>query len=104
MTKRRRGTDKDAEETEDGTRTARTRAATAVNKVGLRLAALPPDALDQLELPQELREAIDRCQKMKLRGRSRQKRLICKLLRAEDHEAITKRTEALEAAIRRSRE
>jgi ribosomal 50S subunit-associated protein YjgA (DUF615 family) len=104
MTKRRRGTDKDGEETEDGTRTARTRAATAVNKVGLRLAALPPEALDQLELSQELREAIDLCQKMKLRGRSRQKRLICKLLRAEDHEAITRRTEALEAAIRRSRE
>ena len=103
MTRRRRGTEEDAEATDYVTRTARTRAADAVNKVGLRLADLPPDALDQLELPEELREAIDLCQRMKVRGRARQKRLICKLLRAEDHETITKRTEALEAAIRRSR-
>ena len=103
MTRRRRSTEEDVEETDEVTRTARTRAASAVNKVGLRLAALPPDVLDQLELPEELREAIDLCQRMKVRGRARQKRLICKLLRAEDHETITKRTEALEAAIRRSR-
>ncbi len=103
MTRRRRGTEEEAEGTGEVTRTARTLAASAVNKVGLRLAALPPDALDQLELPEELREAIDVCQRLKLRSRARQKRLICKLLRAEDHEAITKRTEALEAAIRRSR-
>lgn len=103
MTRRRRGTEENAEESDEVTRTARTRAAAAVNKVGLRLAALPPDALDQLELPGELREAIDICQKLKVRGRARQKRLICKLLRAEDHETITKRTVALEAAIRRSR-
>ena len=103
MTRRRRGTQEDLEETDDVTRTARTLAASAVNKVGLRLADLPPEALDQLALPEELREAIDLCQRMKLRGRARQKRLICKLLRAEDHVTITKRTEALEAAIRRSR-
>lgn len=95
--------EQDVEQTRHLTRTARTRAATEVNKVGLRLAELPPDALDQLELPEELRDAIDLCQRMKIRGRSRQKRLICQLLRAEDHEAITQRVEALEAAMKRAK-
>ena len=85
------------------TRTERTRAATAVNKVGIRIAEFPADALDQLELPENLRDAIDACQKMKPRGKSRQKRLICQLLRAEDYEAIATRVEALEAALKGSK-
>lgn len=39
------------------------------------------------------------CQQMKIRGRSRQKRLICQMLRAEDHEAITQRIDEMEARI-----
>jgi ribosomal 50S subunit-associated protein YjgA (DUF615 family) len=85
------------EETPYLTRTERTRAATAVNKVGLRLVEFSPDDLDQLELPEDLREAIDVCQKLKIRGRSRQKRLICQILRSEDHGAIAQRVVALEA-------
>ncbi len=83
-------------ETEYVTRTERARAATAVNKIGLRLVEFSPNDLDQLELPEELREAIDLCQKLKIRHRSRQKRLICQMLRGEDHEAITERVIALE--------
>ena len=89
--------EEDAEEKPYVSRTELTRAATAVNKIGLRLAEFPPDALDELELPEDLRDAIDICQKLKIRARSRQKRLICQLLRAEDHEAIARRVEALEA-------
>ena len=101
---RRKGRDReDAEETPYVTRTERTRAATEVNKIALRMAEFPPDALDQLELPERLRDAIDVCQKLKLRGRSRQKRLICQLLRAEDHEVIAQRVETLEAALKRSK-
>ena len=102
MTKRHRG-EAIGEETPYVSRTARTRAAATVNKVGLRLADLPPDLLDQLQLPKELRDAIDVCQKLKIRGKSRQRRLICQLLRAEDHEAITTRLEALEVATSRAK-
>lgn len=52
-----------------------------------------------VDLPEELREAIGMCQQMKIRGRSRQKRLICQMLRAEDHEAITQRIDEMEARI-----
>ena len=91
------------EETPYVTRTERTQAAATINKVGLRLAELPPESLDQLELPEDLREAIDLCQKMKIRSRRRQKRLICQILRGEHHEAITQRLEALEAEARRNK-
>lgn len=77
-------------------RTERTRATQAVNKMGLRLAGLSPTLLDQLELPEELREAIDVCQKLKVRHRRRQQRMVCQLLRDEDHVAITKRVQALD--------
>jgi len=77
------------------TRTQRTKEATAVNELGLQIATLSPDVLDLLDLPERLREAIDVCQVLKLRARSRQKRLICRLLREEDHEAIRSRVESL---------
>ncbi len=85
-----------AEETPTLTRTARTLAATAVNKIGLRLVEFSPEDLDQLELPEDLREAIDVCQKLKIRARSRQKRRVCQVLRSLDHEAIAERVSALE--------
>lgn len=77
-------------------RTARTREATAVNQLGLQLAAMKQDDLDLLELPEELRHAIDVCQSLKIRARSRQKRRVCQILRGEDHQAIRGRVEALE--------
>ena len=104
MSKRRRREEEGAEERPYVTRTERTRAASAVNKVALRMAEFPSEALDQLGLPQGLREAIDLYQRLKPRGRSRQRRLICQLLRGEDHEAIRKRVEALEADKERSKE
>ena len=104
MSKRRRREEEGAEERPYVTRTARTQAASAVNKVALRMTEFPSEALDQLGLPQDLREAIDLCQRLKPRGRSRQRRLICQLLRGEDHEAIRKRVEALEADKERSKE
>ena len=97
---RRRKEAEEAEEKPYITRTARTLAATEINKVGMRLPDLKPEALDQLELPEELRDAIDMCQRMKTRNIARQKRLICRLLREEDHEAIIERVVAYEAARR----
>ena len=62
-----------------------------VSQLALDLIALAPPALDALALSPELREAIDVCQGLKIRARSRQKRLIAQILRAEDHEAIRRR-------------
>ena len=64
-----------------------------VTQLGLQLIALAPGALDQLGLSPELREAIELCQGLKLRARSRQKRLIAQLLRGEDHDAIRRSME-----------
>ncbi len=94
---------RDEDPTDDGaadreerpTRTARTRAAAAINELGLHLSTLEPDELDRLELPEQLRREIDVCQQLKARGRGRQNRLIGQLLRAEDHAAIRKRVEGL---------
>ncbi|MFP6656054.1 MAG: ribosome biogenesis factor YjgA [Myxococcota bacterium] len=77
------------------TRSQQTRAATAVNRLGLELTRLSQADLDHLELSERLREAIDVSQKLKARGRGRQNRLIGQLLRAEDHETIRARLESL---------
>ena len=45
----------EAEETPYASRSDRTRAINAVNKIGLRLAAFRPATLDKLDLPEELR-------------------------------------------------
>lgn len=82
------------------TRSQQTRAATAVNQLGVRLTQLSPTELDRLELPKRLREEIDVSQKLKPRSRGRQNRLIGQLLRAEDHEAIRERVESPKAAGR----
>jgi ribosome-associated protein len=81
-------------------RSERTRAAALVTRLGLRLAALSSEELDRLELPERLREEVDRCQRMKPRARGRQHRLIGQLLRAEDHEAIRGRVESLRSGDR----
>jgi ribosome-associated protein len=82
------------------TRTQQTRAATAINQLGVRLTTLSSADLDRLELPERLREEIDVSQKLKPRSRGRQNRLIGQLLRAEDHEAIRQRVESLKGSRR----
>jgi ribosome-associated protein len=82
------------------TRTQQTRAAAAVNELGLELTRLRPQELDRLELPERVREAIDVSQRLKPRSRGRQNRLIGQLLRAEDHEAIRARLETLRGGHR----
>lgn len=82
------------------TRSQQTRAATAVNRLGLELTLLSARELDRLELPERLREEIDVSQKLKVRSRGRQNRLIGQLLRAEDHEAIRARMESLNGRAR----
>jgi ribosome-associated protein len=77
------------------TRTQQTRAATAVNQLGVRLTMLSSAELDRLELPERVREEIEVCQKLKPRSRGRQNRLIGQLLRAEDHEGIRERVDSL---------
>jgi len=69
------------------------REARRVSQLVLDLIALPSSALDALELNASLREAIDLCQRLKLRAQARQKRLIAQLLRAEDYEAIRRSLE-----------
>lgn len=105
MSRRKRAAEERAEadtvETPYLSRTERTRATNAVNKLGLRLAELRPATLDTLELPEELREAIEVCRKIKTKAKSRQKKLICQILRGEDHEAIAKRVEAMDAEAAR---
>ena len=81
-------------------RSEQTRAATAVNRLGLRLARLSASELDRLELPERLREEIDVSQRLKPRSQGRQIRLIGQLLRAEDHEAIRARVERLDRTHR----
>jgi len=82
------------------TRSQQTRAATAVNQLGVRLTELSSADLDRLELPERVREEIDVCRKLKPRSRGRQNRLIGQLLRAEDHDAIRERVESLKGARR----
>ena len=57
--------------------------------------AVGPVDLDVLELPEELREAIDICQGLRAQSQGRQRRLVAKILRGENHEAIRERLERL---------
>lgn len=77
------------------TRTQQTRAAAAVNQLGVQLTTLSSADLDRLALPERLREEINVSQRLKPRSRGRQNRLIGQLLRAEDHESIRQRVESL---------
>jgi ribosomal 50S subunit-associated protein YjgA (DUF615 family) len=77
------------------TRSERARAAGAINELGLKLVALSQQKLDLLELPEELRLAVESCRTLTKGARSRQKRLVGKILRSEDHEEIRKQFESL---------
>jgi ribosome-associated protein len=77
-------------------RSERTRQATQVNKLGIQLISLLPTHLDQLDLPEELRDAIDVCQGLKAQARGRQQRLVGKILRSEDHERVREQLDRLE--------
>ncbi len=81
-------------------RSEQTRAASAVNRLGLQLSRLSAAQLDRLELPDRLREEIDVSRRLKPRSQGRQIRLIGQLLRAEDHEAIRARVEMLDRTHR----
>ncbi|MGB0622120.1 MAG: ribosome biogenesis factor YjgA [Myxococcota bacterium] len=87
--------DEEAPEASRPSRTELTRAASAVNKLGVALTRLSDPELDRLELSERLREEVERSRTLKPRARGRQNRLIGQLLRAEDHEAIAERLEAL---------
>jgi len=76
-------------------RTEQTRAAKAVNKLGLQLTRLSLRDLDRFELPERLREEIALSHRLEPKSRGRQNRLIGQLLRAADHEAIEQRLESL---------
>lgn len=76
-------------------RSQRTRDVKAVNRLGLRLVALSALKLDRIDLPEELRDAIVSCRTLTKGALGRQKRLVCKLLRDADHEAIRARVESL---------
>jgi len=76
-------------------RSQRTRDIKAINRLGLQLVALSALELDRLELPEVLRNAVVACRKLTKGALGRQKRLVCKLLRDEDHEAIRAQVESL---------
>jgi ribosome-associated protein len=95
------GSESDAAPLEDRpSRTQRTRAAAEVNRLGQELAALSPRDLDGLDLPARLREELEVWRGLKPRARGRQSRLIGQILRAEDHEAIRGRFEAIQQVRR----
>lgn len=73
------------------------RDASQIYELGLELIALGPADLDLLDLPADLREAIDVCRRLDGRARSRQKRLVAQRLRAEEEglEALRERFESL---------
>jgi ribosomal 50S subunit-associated protein YjgA (DUF615 family) len=75
-------------------RSQRTRDVKAINRLGLQLVALSPLKLERIDLGEELRNAVEECRTLTKGALVRQKRLVCKLLRDEDHEAIRKQLES----------
>ena len=75
-------------------RSERTRDIKATNQLGLQLVALSQLKLDRIELSEDLRNAIVECRALTKGARARQKRLVCKILRSEDHEAIRRQLES----------
>jgi ribosomal 50S subunit-associated protein YjgA (DUF615 family) len=84
-----------ANEPQRPSRSERTRDIKAINRLGLELVALSQLKLDRIELPEELRSSIEACRTLTKGALGRQKRLVCKVLRSEDHEAIRKQVESL---------
>ena len=80
---------------EPPSRSQRTRDIKAINRLGLQLVALSELKLDRLELPEDLRNAIVASRTLTKGALGRQKRLVCKLLRDEGHEAIRSQVESL---------
>jgi ribosome-associated protein len=64
------------------------RDARAVSALGERLAAVGAGLLERLPLDEELRDAVRAVRDLQRGARMRQRRLVGKLLRARDHEAI----------------
>jgi ribosomal 50S subunit-associated protein YjgA (DUF615 family) len=77
-------------------RSQRTREVRAINQLGVKLVALSPLKLERLELPDDLHSAIVEYRGLTKGARGRQKRLVCKILRSEDHEAIRKQLESIQ--------
>jgi ribosome-associated protein len=75
-------------------RSDRTRDVKAVNQLGLQLVALSPHKLAPLQRPAALRSAMGVGGELTMGARGRKTRLVCKILRSEDHEAIRKRVES----------
>jgi len=82
-------------EDQSPSRSQRTREVKAINQLGIKLVALSKLKLDGIELPDDLRDAIEKCRALTKGARVRQKRLVCKMLRSEDHEAIREQVESL---------
>jgi ribosome-associated protein len=78
----------DAPVTGRATHRARSEEASAISGLALLLIAMKPSQLDALSLEPELRHAVVQCQGFTKGARARQLRLIAKLLRQEDHEAL----------------
>ena len=83
----------DANERPPASRSERTRDIKVTNQLGLQLVALSQLKLDRIELSEDLRNAIVECRALTKGARARQKRLVCKILRSEDHEAIRRQLE-----------
>ncbi|MBU9845943.1 ribosome biogenesis factor YjgA [Rahnella ecdela] len=64
------------------------RDAEALKDLGAEMVDLGKNSLDKLPLDEDLRAAIDLCQKIKKEGRRRQMQLIGKMLRSRDVEPI----------------
>ena len=72
------------------------REAEALQKIGVKLVALPVNLLEKLPIPANLRQAIDQAKQIKSHGAiRRQAQLIGKLMRQTDHEAIILAYESL---------
>jgi len=69
-------------------RTQRKREVERITGLGEELTRLPPGALARLGLDESLTTAIEACALLKRSARNRQIKLIGKLLRSRDHEAI----------------
>jgi ribosome-associated protein len=76
-------------ETIEPSKSARKRDATALQELGVELAALPAAALDALDLPETLRDAVMELRRLKSHGAAlRQRQYIGKLMRKIDAEPI----------------
>lgn len=77
-------------------RSQRKREVAAITALGVRLVNLTPDALEALDLDDELRDAIERCRPLKRAARNRQTKWIGKLLRSRDHDGILRAVEGIQ--------